>query len=104
MVDVAEGTHFAVVGMMQALLLTALGWRVYKALLFPLLYLWLLVPTAGFLLPPLQSITTVLAVEGIRLSGIPVFAEGIVVTVPTAVYVIVAGCAGLNFLLASLAM
>lgn len=102
--DLAEGRHFALIGVVQALLMAACGWRIYKALLFPFLFLWLLVPTGGFLLPTLQSITTAAAVEGLRLSGIPVFTEGIVVQVPTSVFLIVEGCAGLNFLLASLAI
>lgn len=102
--DLAEGRHIALIGMAQILLVTACGWKIYKALLFPFLFLWLLVPTGGFLLPTLQSITTSVAVEGLRLSGIPVFTEGIVVQVPTSVFLIVEGCAGLNFLLASLAI
>ena len=101
--DIYEGQQIAVVGLMQALFLAVLGWPVYRMLLFPLLYLWLLVPTGEFLLLPLQKIATVVSTEGLRLSGVPVFMEGIQIQTPTGLYRVAPGCAGLNFLLASLA-
>lgn len=98
-----EGMHFAVVGMLQGLLLAVLGWPVYRLLLFPFLYLWLMVPTGEFLLPGLQSIAAVVSAHALDLSGIPVFRDGVTIQVPTGMYRVAEGCAGLNFLLASLA-
>src|SRR5262249_20091965 len=43
--EINEGRHIAFVGMMLGILLACLGWRVFKVLSFPFLYLWLLVPT-----------------------------------------------------------
>ncbi|MBL4722073.1 MAG: EpsI family protein [Alphaproteobacteria bacterium] len=102
-IDVSVGRHFAVVGMLQSLLLCVLGWRVYWFLLFPLMFLWLLVPTGDFLLPSLQKIAMALSVFGLELTGIPIFSEGFTVETPTGTYVVAPGCAGLNFLLAGLA-
>ena len=43
--EINEGRHIAFVGMMLGILLASLGWRIFKILSFPFLYLWLLVPT-----------------------------------------------------------
>lgn len=101
--NIDEGRQFAVVGMMQGLFLTVLGWPVYRALAFPLLFLFLAVPTGGYLLPWMQAVATDITVAGLRLIGIPVFAEGIIITVPTGIYRVAPGCAGLNFLLSGVA-
>ena len=49
--EVNEGRHIAFVGMLQGILLACLGWRIFKLLSFPILYLWLLVPTGTVFLP-----------------------------------------------------
>jgi exosortase len=93
-IDVSVGRHFAVVGMLQALIFSVLGWRVYWFLLFPLLFLWLLVPAGEFLLPVLQNIAMRLSVIGLELTGIPIFAEGFSIETPTGSFVVAPGCAG----------
>jgi EpsI family protein len=90
--------------MLQGLLLGVLGWRAYRALLFPCLYLYLMVPTGAFLLRPLQEISHAGSVLLVQLSGIPVFAEGMLIQVPSGNFIVEPGCAGLNFLLASFAL
>lgn len=102
LVGVAEVGHFAIMGLIQGLLLTVLGWEVYRALLFPLMFLWFMVPTGGALLGPLQSIATGMSSGLLVLSGIPTVVDGNAIEVPTGRYIVVEGCAGLNFVLASL--
>jgi exosortase A len=101
--DVSMGRHVALMGSMQIVLLSVLGWRVYRALLFPLLYLWLMVPAADIFLPSLQAMTTVATVAGLNLLGIPSTWEGILIVADGATYRIVEQCASLDFLLGSLA-
>ncbi len=59
--EIYEVQQFALVGMAQVLFVAVLGWSVYRALAFPLLYLWLMVPTGEFLLAGLQDLTTAAA-------------------------------------------
>lgn len=101
---IAEGRHIALMGMIQGLLLAILGFRIYRRLAFPLLYLWLMVPTGTFLIAPLQHISHAGALALIKLSGIPVFADGMLIEVPEGRFVVEPGCAGLNFILAALAL
>ncbi len=101
--DLSVGRQLALMGILQGLLLTTLGWRIYKALLFPFLYLWLLVPSADVLLPSLQLFVTSATVAGLNLLGIPSTSEGLLIVADGATYRIVEQCASLDFLLGSLA-
>ena len=101
--EVALGRQLALMGIVQVLLLAMLGWRLYRALLFPLLYLWLMVPAADFLLPGLMQLFTTLTVAGLNLLGLPSHAEGIMIVAAGESYRIVEQCAALDFLLGALA-
>lgn len=103
-VGVNEGRQLSLVGMIQGALLTVLGVRVFRLLLFPITYLWLLVPTGEFLVPTLQKVATVGTIWLLDLSGIPNFVEGFLIQVPTGNFLVEPGCAGLNFILSSLAL
>jgi exosortase A len=102
--EINEGRHIAFVGCVLGILLACLGWRVFKILSFPFLYLWLLVPTGTLLLPTLQQIATNITSEIVRWLQIPIYVEGFFIESPSAVYHIEPGCAGLNFLLATAAL
>lgn len=103
-IDVMAGRHVALVGMMQGLVLATLGWRVCRALLFPLLYAWLVVPVDFGLLPVLQKMAAAASAWGIGAIGIPIFVEDLFIEVPTGRYWVAPGCAGLNFLLSGFAL
>lgn len=100
---ISEVQQFALVGMAELMVVAVLGWPVCRALAFPLLYLWLMVPTGEFLLAGLQDLTTAAATRGLELVGVPVYTEGILIETPSGRYLVAPGCAGLNFLLAALA-
>lgn len=100
---ILEIEQAAFVAMLQVLLLTALGWRVYRALLFPFLYLFLLVPSGEYLVGPLQNFTAAFIVTGLKLIGIPVFSDGVLISIPAGDFQVAEACAGLRFMIASLA-
>lgn len=104
LLGIDEGRHLAFVGMLQGLALAFLGWRLYRFLAFPLLYLFFLVPTGTFLLTPLQTIAHHANVALLKASGVPVYAEGFLIQVPTGSFLVEPGCAGLNFFLVALAL
>jgi exosortase A len=100
---IAEGTHFAIVGVLQGVILTVLGWRIYLRFLLPFSYLWLLVPSGTFAIPTLQTITAKGSAALLAMTGIPTYLGGFTIDIPSGSYVVAPGCAGLNFVLASLA-
>lgn len=101
---ISEGEHVAIVGLIQSLIIALFGIQIYRQNLIAFLYLWLLVPTGTFLLPVLQQIALVQTEFLLNLSGIPNFVEGFLIEVPTGRYHVAPGCAGLNFILSSIAL
>jgi exosortase A len=101
--DVLEAQQFIVIAIVEAMLFTLLGGAVFRGLLGPLLYLFFLVPSGEFLVPPLQDFTARFAVAGLRLLGVPVFSDGTFIDIPEGGFVIAEACAGLRFLVASVA-
>ncbi len=102
-VGIMEGRQLAAMCLVELLLLAVLGWRLYRALLGPLLYLFFLVPFGAFITPQLQDITAAFTTHGLDLLGIPNYSDGYTIEIPEGSFVIAAACAGLRFLIAAIA-
>jgi exosortase A len=102
-VAVYEGQQMAIIVTVQFVLLAVLGVRIYRRLLFPFLFLFFLVPTGEFLVPYLQDFTTRFTVLALQLTGIPVFSDGVFISIPGADFHVAEACAGLRFLVATIA-
>ncbi|HUK59677.1 MAG TPA: exosortase A [Stellaceae bacterium] len=101
--SVVELEQLTIMTMFQVIAVTVLGWRAYRGLLVPFLYLFFLVPTGYFLVPWLQNLTASLAVKGLLLVGTPVYWDSTLIEVPSGWYRVAEACAGIRFLIASLA-
>jgi exosortase A len=100
---IMEGRQLAAIGMVEVLFLTVLGWRLWRALSGPLLYLFFLVPFGDFLTPKLQDITTWFTRHGLDMLGIPAYIDGYIIEIPEGTFYVAEACAGLRFLIASIA-
>ncbi len=100
---VLELQQLVVMTIAQAILLAAFGWPLYKRMLGPLLYLYLLVPSGEVLVPTLQDFTARFAVWMLQLVHVPVFSDGIMISIPEGDFIVAEACAGLRFLIASIA-
>jgi exosortase A len=100
---IMEGRQLAAMCLVELLLLAALGWRLYRALLGPLLYLFFLVPFGAFITPQLQDITAWFTAHGLDLLGIPNYSDGYMIEIPEGSFIIAQACAGLRFLIAAIA-
>ena len=101
--SIMEVQHFALVAMILAFVLSVVGWTVFRAMLFPMLYLFFMVPSGEFLVPKLQDFTAKFVVLGLQLVGIPVFSDGIFIKIPNGLFEVAEACAGIRFLIASIA-
>jgi len=101
--SVLEAQQFLVMAMFEAAALGIVGFAVYRAFLTPFLYLFFLVPSGYFLVPYLQDFTARFIVHGLELLQIPVFSDGTIIEVPSGDFVVAEACAGLRFLIASIA-
>jgi exosortase A len=100
---IMEGRQLAVIGFVWVLFLATLGWTLFRALLGPLLYLVFLVPFGGFVTGPLQNFTTSFTGVGLDILGIPNDIDAYLIRIPEGAFYVAQACAGLRFLIASLA-
>jgi exosortase A len=78
------------------------GARIARVLMFPLGFLFFAVPIGDFLLPTLMERTADFTVAALRLSGVPVYREGMLMIIPTGRWSVVEACSGVRYLIASL--
>ena len=100
---IMEGRQLVAITIVEVLFLAVLGWRLYRALSAALLYLYFLVPFGAFITPKLQDWTAAFVGYGLRALGIPHTMDGFLIQIPEGTFYIAEACAGLRFLIASIA-
>ena len=96
--------HLGLVLMIQAAILTLLGWRIFWIARFPLAYLFFAVPFGAGLIPPLQDATAGIVTSWLQASAIPAHLTGHQITTPAGAFVIAEACAGARFLISTVAV
>lgn len=81
-----------------------LGSQVARYLAFPLLFLFFAVPMGEDLIPPMMEFTATFTVEALRLTGIPVYRDGLWFSLPTGNWSVVEACSGVRYLIASVTL
>jgi exosortase A len=102
MVSVNVVTHLAFITLLILTVPAVLGWGVARALTFPLLFLYFAAPVGDFMLPWLMERTADFTVLALRMSGIPVYREGLQFVIPSGNWSVVEACSGIRYLIASL--
>lgn len=95
-------SQFALVTMLVLAVPAVLGVRVARRIAFPLAFLFFAVPFGEFALPQLMEWTANFTVLGLRMSGIPVYREGLHFVIPSGSWSVVEACSGVRYLIASL--
>lgn len=95
--------HFAAVLLVVLAVWAVLGTRALRVIWFPLGYLLLMVPFGEFLVPTLMEWTADFAVLAVSLSGVPVFQDGFVFSLPSGDFEVIKACSGIRFLMATVA-
>jgi exosortase A len=97
---VAFARHLGLILMLQGSVVTLLGPEVSRGLMFPLAYMFFLVPAGEALVPPLQTLTAKICMALLSLSGIPAHIDGVFITIPNGWFEVAEACSGAKFLLA----
>ncbi len=100
---IMEGRQLVAITLLEVLFFAVLGRALYLAVLGPLLYLYFLVPFGAFLTPHLQDVTTWFTRHGLEIIGIPAYIDGYTIEIPEGTFFVAEACAGLRFLIASIA-
>lgn len=80
-----------------------LGINVTRGLLFPLFYMFFLLPIGDEAVPMLQTITAKMSMAMLGWANIPAHIDGIFITTPTGYFKVAEACSGVQFLVAMLA-
>ncbi|MCP5373669.1 MAG: exosortase A [Hyphomicrobiales bacterium] len=96
--------QYGMIFVLQTFMFTLLGWNLTRRILFPLAFLLFAVPFGEFLVPRLQDFTAAVVVLGLKLVGIPVFVDGVFITIPSGNFEVAEACSGLRFLIAMVAL
>ena len=96
--------HLMIISVIPVALLTVTGIAFCRPIVFPLVYTVFAIPFGKFLVPDLQDFTASFSVALLRLSDIPVFFEGLYISIPTGNFVVAEACSGINYLIASVAL
>jgi exosortase A len=102
--SITEVQQIAMMGLVEVLILAVLGPEIFTHLMFPLLFLFFLVPMGEYLVGPMQNFTTWFISTGLDLMGILHHTEGTIIEMTNGVYRVAEACAGLRFLIATLAV
>jgi exosortase A len=101
---VEAARQFGLVATIALAVVVVMGAAIARAIAFPLAFTLLAVPIGEFLLPILMQHTADFTVAALRLTGIPVYREGLYFTVPSGRWSVVEACSGLRYLIASLTL
>ena len=93
--------QFALLTMLVFSVPAVLGLPVARRILFPLAFLYFAVPFGEFAMPFFMDWTAKITVVGLRMSGIPVYREGLQFVIPSGNWSVVEACSGIRYLIAS---
>jgi len=99
-----ELKEFAIVGMVIVAILAMLGRQVFRLIWFPALYLFFMVPTGQYLIAPMQRFATEFTDTGLTLLRILHYTHGTFIEVSNGVFEVAEACAGLRFMIATVAL
>ncbi|MCL2656750.1 MAG: exosortase A [Betaproteobacteria bacterium] len=99
--SVAALSQASLIAMVICAVWVVWGHEITRAAVFPLAFLFFAVPFGDFLTPWLMQHTADFTVKALRLSGVPVYREGLQFVIPSGHWSVVEACSGIRYLIAS---
>ena len=99
---VNSATQLAMTALLVLVVPATLGWTVTRAIAFPLGFIFFAVPIGEFMMPQLMIWTADFTTMALRLSGIPVYRDGLQFIIPSGNWSVVEACSGIRYMMASL--
>lgn len=99
----AVARQLGLVMMLQGSAAAILGPHIARGLLFPLFYMFFLVPIGEEAVPTLQTITAKMCMVLLAWTGIPAQIDGIFISTPGGYFRVAEACSGVKFLIAMVA-
>lgn len=102
--DVELFKHAAVFGMLSCSIVMFLGWNISRILWFPLVFMVFAIPAGEELVPAFQVITADISVQLLRWTGVPVYRDGLFISIPEGMFEVAEACSGIRFFVACVVM
>ncbi|OUS25770.1 hypothetical protein A9Q99_20140 [Gammaproteobacteria bacterium 45_16_T64] len=102
--DISLFQHAAIFIMIPCAISMCFGWKVVRVLWFSLCFVVFAIPVGEQLVPAFQVITADLSVLFLRWSGVPVYHDGLFITIPEGVFEVAEACSGIRFFIACVVM
>jgi exosortase A len=102
LVAVNAVTQLALVTLLVLVVPALMGFTIAGQIVFPLAFMYFAVPIGEFFMPQLMEWTADFTVAALRLTGIPVFREGLQFVIPSGNWSVVEACSGIRYLIASM--
>jgi exosortase A len=96
--------QYALVAMIVSAALAIFGMPAFRAMAFPLLFLFFAVPFGEALIPAMMNFTADFTTAALRITGIPVYREGNFLSLPSGNWSVVEACSGLRYFVASVTL
>jgi len=96
--------HAAVFGMLSCSVIMFFGWGIAKILWFPLSFVVFAIPIGEELVPYLQVITSDMSVQLLKWTGVPVYQDGLFISIPEGMFEVAEACSGVRFFVACVVM
>ena len=103
-IDVQIVQQFILVAFIITTIWIIAGREILFLLSFPLLFLFFMVPFGQEFIPIMMDFTAYFTVSLIKLTGIPIYQDGLYFTLPSGNWSVVEECSGVRYLIASLAL
>ena len=98
---VNAAAQLALVALLVGVVLTVIGLKASRPIWFALGFMFFAVPFGEFLLPQLMAWTADFTIMALRLSGVPVYRDGLQFVIPSGNWSVVEACSGVRYLIAS---
>jgi exosortase len=96
-------SRLSLIVLMSGLVIFFIGWAMFRAVLFPLAFLVLMIPIPAIVFSqitlPLQVLASKVAAGALPLCGVPVLREGNIINLPTMPLEIAQACSGIRSLM-----
>lgn len=96
--------QFALIAAIGAAVPATLGLKATRVLAFALLFMFFAVPVGDALIPHLMQFTAWFTVLALELSGIPVYQDGFMLSIPSGDFEVAKACSGIRYLIASISL
>jgi len=102
--SVQVGAELGLIAMIGSSIWAVFGTDVARSIRFALLFAFFAVPFGDFLIPPLMTWTANFAVWALKITGVPVYLEGLYFALPSGDFQVVAACSGIKYLIVTIVL